>query len=53
MVGRQTQRILNLIVLSLFKLELETPLIVIVLEKTIQNDLLVFLDDSIFALNES
>jgi hypothetical protein len=53
MVGRQTQRILNLIVLSLFKLELETPFIVIVLEKAIQNDLLVFLDDSIFALNES
>jgi hypothetical protein len=53
MVGRQTQRILNLIVLSLFKLELETPLIVIVLEKAIQNDLLVFLYDSIFALNES
>jgi hypothetical protein len=53
MVGRQAQRILNLIVLSLFKLELETPLIVIVLEKAIQNDLLVFLDDSIFALDES
>jgi hypothetical protein len=53
MVGRQAKRIVNLVVFSLFKLELETPLVVVVLEKAIQNDLLVFLYDSIFALNES
>jgi hypothetical protein len=49
----QTQWIVNLVVFPLLELELETPFVLVVLEETVQNDLLVFLYDSIFAFDES
>lgn len=49
----QAQRIVNLIFLPFLELELKTPFVLVVLEETIQNDLLVFFDHSIFALDES
>ncbi len=53
MICWQLQWIDNLFFLLLLKLKFETPQVINIFEETVQNNLLIFLNDTILALNKS
>lgn len=52
MICRQLQGIADLLFFFFLELELKTPMVMLILEETVQNNLLIFFDYSIFAFYE-